>query len=65
MTTEQLLNLAMLRSNSTSSQLCLADAFSLLEKGREHDARRRALASLKHSVGILSSEFQAAAEAVR
>lgn len=43
-----------------SAQVCLADAERLRDVGQYAYALERAMASLKHSVGILSSVYQRA-----
>ena len=44
----------------SSARLALSDAEALSELGRHHDARRRALDSLKYSVGVFSPVFDQA-----
>ena len=64
MTLDQIFSLAQIRNANTSSRLRLDDAFALRAKGRDADARRAALDSLRHSVGILHADFVAASEAL-
>jgi hypothetical protein len=44
----------------SSARLALSDAEALRALGRPHDARRRALDSLKYSVGVFSPVFERA-----
>lgn len=44
----------------SSARLCLADARQLEAQDREDDARRRALDSLRYSVGIGHPDYQRA-----
>lgn len=48
-----------------SAQLCLSDAEMWLGRGDFDNARARALKSLAYSVGIMHSDYRAAAGAVR
>lgn len=43
---------------ASSARLCLEDARELLQQGREDEAKRRALDSLRYSVGILHPDYQ-------
>lgn len=61
LTLDQVITLATIHNRTTSSRLRLDDACSLREKGQAADARRAALDSLRHSVGILHSDFARAA----
>ena len=45
---------------NSSARLCLADAVHLQAEGRLDDAKRRALDSLKHSVGIFHADYRRA-----
>lgn len=47
----------------SSARLALSDAQALSATGRHHDARRRALDSLKFSVGVFSPVFEQAVAA--
>lgn len=63
LTLDEVIALAQLWNNNTSSRLRLDDAFNLRDKGQLSDARRAALDSLRHSVGILHADFGRASEA--
>jgi hypothetical protein len=63
LTLNEVIVMAQKWNNNTSSQLRLNDAWNLREKGQLADARRAALDSLRHSVGILHHDFSRASEA--
>ncbi len=59
---EQINSIAASAANNDSARLCLRDARSLYSKGERYDyAAGRALASLKHSVGVFSPQYDQAA----
>jgi len=45
---------------NSSARLALMDAMTLNDKGRCSDAKKRALDSLKHSVGIFHDDYRKA-----
>ena len=47
-------------SHEASARVCLADAVSLRDAGDLYHARKRAINSLRYSVGILSPHYQRA-----
>lgn len=62
MNTQEIIALArrhMTTGNFTdaSAQICYIDALHLMERGLEDFARRRALKSLEHSIGILHPDY--------
>ena len=59
--TTQVLALAVKHLSNESSRLCLADARVCEERGDIEHARTRALASLRHSIGILHQDYKRAA----
>ena len=66
MTTDQILALARKHVATTpnhegSALISLSDAVELRNLGKYEAARRRALASLSYSIGVLHPEFQRAA----
>lgn len=57
---EQILKIAEKFSDmNASAAVCLQDAKHLAERGLNEYAKKRALASLGHSVGIFHSDYQA------
>lgn len=46
----------------SSAEMCLTDAIALYENGDYGSAKRRALDSLKYSVGILHADYKRAAK---
>jgi hypothetical protein len=61
MTTAEIIELAKAHAGANSSALlALSDAQSLLDLGQLPAARRRALDSLKHSVGVFHDDFSRA-----
>lgn len=44
----------------SSARLCLADAISLYDKGDTEYAKKRALESLRYSIGILHPDYKKA-----
>ena len=60
MPTEKLLALARKHLGGdmeSSARLCLSDAVALFDQGDLKAARRRALASLRYSIGILHPDY--------
>lgn len=51
-------------SMESSARLCLADAVALSDAGDHEAAARRALASLRYSVGIFHADYKRVAVAV-
>lgn len=45
---------------NSSARLCLMDALKLSDKRKFEDAKRRAVDSLAHSVGIFHHDYKAA-----
>lgn len=64
-TAKRLIDTAAKHMNSaamaSSARLCVDDARSLLESGDARGAARRAVDSLKYSVGIFGADYQEAA----
>jgi hypothetical protein len=57
LTLDQLLTLAAIHNRTTSSRLCLDDADRLRSNGDMVASRRRALDSLRHSLGAFHPTF--------
>lgn len=49
----------------SSARLCLSDAIANLEEGNYSGAQRRALDSLRYSVGIFHADYKRADEGTR
>ena len=65
MTLDQVLSLARKHLGGdmeSSARLCLADAISLRDAGDYEYAKKRAIASLAYSVGILHPDYAKAAK---
>lgn len=63
MNTDQVIILARQHSAANdSAKLCLADAVALRDEGCLDAAKRRALTSLQHSVGVFHADFIRAAK---
>lgn len=60
-TLNQIIVLAQIHNSNSSSRLRLDDAWRLRERGQLADARRAALDSLRHSVGICHPDYVRAA----
>lgn len=63
MDTKSVITLARLHrddDNSESARICLSDAVSLADAGKLDDARRRAVQSLRFSVGVFHPDFKRA-----
>ena len=43
-----------------SAQLCVEDAIEFIMRGKDEVARRRAIDSLRHSIGILHPDYKRA-----
>lgn len=46
----------------SSARLCLADAIQCVEDGRLDAAKRRAIDSLRYSVGVFHADYRKAAQ---
>lgn len=56
-------DVVILRNGNDSAKLCLSDARNLQAKGERYDyAAGRALAAIKHTVGVFSAEYDTAAK---
>lgn len=60
MNTNEVIILARKNATNDSARLCLSDAVELQAAGKLDDAKRRALDSLKHSVGVFHADFKRA-----
>lgn len=56
-------DVVILRNGNDSAKLCLADARTLQAAGKRFDyAAGRALAAIKHTLGVFSAEYDMAAQ---
>ena len=63
--TQRLIDLAAKNANgSDSAALCLSDAKACAARGDHQHSRSRALASMRHSVGIFHADYRAALAAL-
>lgn len=62
MNTNEAIILARKNATNDSARLCLTDAVNLQAAGKLEDAKRRALDSLKHSVGVFHADYRRAAK---
>jgi len=58
---DQLMTLVFKHSHANdSAQLCARDAVELILRGKDEDARDRAVDSLRHSVGVFHPDYKVA-----
>lgn len=66
MTTENAVILARKHASLTpggsSARVCLADAVALKDEGKLEDAKKRAVDSLRYSVGVFHPDYKRAAK---